>query len=75
MGLLLAGLADHTALIAAATEDRLHQNARAKLFPEAPALLDGLLQAGALASCWSGAGPTLLGICTGDTAPDGRRGE
>ena len=72
MGLLIAGLADHTQLIAAATEDRLHQDPRSKLFPEAPQLLDGLLQAGALASCWSGAGPSLLGICIGDTAPDVR---
>jgi len=72
MALLIAGLADHTQLIAAATEDRLHQEARSKLFPEAPKLLDGLLQAGALASCWSGAGPSLLGICIGDTAHEVR---
>jgi len=26
-------------------------------------LLAGLLDAGALATCWSGAGPTLLAIC------------
>jgi len=37
--------------------------------PEAPALLRGLLDGGALASCWSGAGPSLLGICTHETAP------
>ena len=36
---------------------------RQELFPEAPALLEGLRQAGALTSCWSGAGPSLLGIC------------
>ena len=38
------------------------------LFPEAPALLDGLRQAGALTSCWSGAGPSLLGICAAGEA-------
>ena len=73
MGILIAGLADHTALIGAATEARLHQDARTVLFPEAPKLLDGLVAAGARASCWSGAGPSVLGICTGDTAPDVRQ--
>jgi homoserine kinase len=46
-----------------ATEDRLHQTQRAPLFPEAGHLLAGLVDAGALASCWSGAGPSLLAIC------------
>ncbi len=68
MGLLLAGLADHRLLVPAATEDRLHQEQRASLFPEAPALLAGLVDVGALASCWSGAGPTLLALCTTDAA-------
>lgn len=63
MGLLLAGLASADRLQAAATEDRLHQTQRGPLFPEARALMDGLVDAGALASCWSGAGPTLLAIC------------
>ena len=62
MGLLLAGLAEPASLVAAATADRIHQPARTALFPEAPALLQGLVDAGALAACWSGAGPTLLGI-------------
>jgi len=30
--------------------------------------LGRLLGAGALASCWSGAGPTLLGVCDGEDA-------
>jgi homoserine kinase len=64
MGLVVAGLADHRHLVPAATEDRLHQPLRAKLFPEAPALMARLVEAGALASCWSGAGPSLLAICT-----------
>ena len=67
--LLLAGLADRSLLIREATEDRLHQDYRSPLFPEAPQLLGRLVAAGALASCWSGAGPTILGIC------DGREGE
>ncbi|HTW08713.1 MAG TPA: hypothetical protein VME46_14440 [Acidimicrobiales bacterium] len=67
MGLLVAGLADHRQLVATAGDDRLHQDARSVLFAEAPRLLDGLRRAGALTSCWSGAGPSLLGICR---APD-----
>lgn len=61
--LLVAGLADRRFLVHEATEDRLHQAARQPLFPESSHLLAGLVEAGALASCWSGAGPTLLGIC------------
>lgn len=68
MGLLLAGLADHRLLVPAAGEDRLHQSQRARLFPEAPELLARLLKAGALVSCWSGAGSSLLAVCDG---PDG----
>ena len=64
MGLLLAGLAEPPLLTPAATADRLHQDARATLFPEAPALLAALVAAGAHAACSSGAGPTLLGITT-----------
>jgi homoserine kinase len=64
MGLLIAGLADMGRLIGAATEDRLHQGPRSRLFPEADVLLAGLIEAGALASCWSGAGPALLALCS-----------
>lgn len=69
MGLLLAGLADHRMLVREATEDRLHQAARSPLFPEASQLLTGLLNAGARAVCWSGAGPSLLGICDQAVVP------
>lgn len=62
MGLLIAGMADRSALLPEAGDDRLHQGARSALFREAPALLAGLRSAGALTSCWSGAGPTLLAI-------------
>jgi homoserine kinase len=68
MGLLLAGLADARVLVPAAGEDRLHQDARSPLFPEAPDILAGLAAAGALMSCWSGAGPSLLAVCTEDSA-------
>jgi homoserine kinase len=69
MGLLLAGLADRRLLVHEATEDRLHQTARTPLFPESSHLLASLVDAGALASCWSGAGPSLLGICDRQHAP------
>jgi homoserine kinase len=68
MGLLVSGLADHRRLIAAATDDRLHQRYREPLFPESARLLSGLVDAGALAACWSGAGPSILGICTAGAA-------
>ncbi|HTZ07463.1 MAG TPA: homoserine kinase, partial [Acidimicrobiales bacterium] len=70
LALLLAGLADRSLLLREATEDRLHQDYRSPLFPEAPQLLGRLVSAGALASCWSGAGPALLGMCDGQ---DGER--
>jgi homoserine kinase len=66
MGLLIAGLADQRALIAEAGDDRLHQDQRAALFPQAPALLAALRRAGALTSFWSGAGTTLLAVCDRD---------
>lgn len=62
MGVLIAGLADHRVLVPGAGDDRLHQDFRASLFPQAPALLAGMRAAGALTSFWSGAGSTLLGV-------------
>jgi homoserine kinase len=63
MGLLCAGLACAGELVPEAGADRLHQDRRAALFPEAPELLARLREAGAVIACWSGAGPSLLGIC------------
>jgi homoserine kinase len=74
MGLLVAGLADPAHLTRHATEDRIHQPARTALFPEAPALLDALVEAGALAASWSGAGPSLLGIARASSVEDVRTG-
>jgi homoserine kinase len=74
MALLLAGLADRTLLIREATDDRLHQDYRIPLFPEAPQLLSRLLGAGALATCWSGAGPSVLGMCDAFDAEKVRSG-
>lgn len=63
MGLLLGGLASAEHLVGAATEDRLHQDARAALFPQARGLMAGFVESGARCACWSGAGPSILGIC------------
>jgi homoserine kinase len=68
MGLLVAGLGDPDALIPESTEDRMHQPARTALFPEAPQILGALVEAGALAASWSGAGPSLLGVVRLDAA-------
>ncbi|MHB8294588.1 MAG: homoserine kinase [Acidimicrobiales bacterium] len=74
MALLLAGLADSTALVPEATGDRLHQQQRAALFAESTELLAGLVACGALAACWSGAGPSLLAICRAPEAAGIARG-
>lgn len=63
LALLMAGLADRGQLLAGAGDDRLHQDARSRLFPEAPEILAGLRAAGARTSFWSGAGSTLLAVC------------
>ncbi len=68
LALVIAGLADHRLLVQEAFEDRLHQGARSSLFPEAPAILAEMVAGGALGACWSGAGPSLLGVATGSTA-------
>ncbi len=44
------------------------------MFPEAPALLEALVEAGTLAACWSGAGPTLIGFVTKDSQDRVRAG-
>lgn len=72
LGVLVAGLADKRQLGPELFDDRLHQAYRAAaLYPEAPRLLDGLVEAGALGSCWSGAGPSLLAVCADPDAAAG----
>ncbi|MCU4183728.1 homoserine kinase [Acidiferrimicrobium sp. IK] len=68
MALTVAGLADHRLLGQEAFEDRLHQDARSSLFPEAPGILADMIGAGALGACWSGAGPSLLAVCAAEDA-------
>lgn len=59
---LLAGLGDAAQLEPAAFDDRLHQEARAVLYPEAAPLIAAMTAAGALGACWSGAGPSVLAV-------------
>jgi len=63
---LISALGDRRRLTPELFEDRLHQGYRsAALYPQAPRLLEGLVAAGALGACWSGAGPSLLAVCDG----------
>jgi homoserine kinase len=68
MGLLIAGLAHHGDFVDWSMDDVLHQPYRAELLPFADDLLDGLRESGASASCWSGAGPSMLALVTDETA-------
>jgi homoserine kinase len=68
LGLLVAGLASREDYVAGAMSDRLHQPYRETLLTFAPDLLATLREAGAADACWSGAGSTMLGLCTPDTA-------
>lgn len=68
MALLLAGLRDLSTLRREAGEDRLHQDYRTPLHPEAPTILLAMGEAGALTTFWSGSGSTLLGVTRPDEA-------
>ncbi|HUX04598.1 MAG TPA: homoserine kinase [Acidimicrobiales bacterium] len=67
LGLLIAGLADEEAFVAEAMSDVLHQPYRMGLLPFAAPLLATLRDAGARGACWSGAGSTMLALCTSET--------
>jgi homoserine kinase len=62
LGLLIAGFANADRFSPYAMQDTLHQPYRIPLFPESETIMRGLVEAGALASCWSGAGSTLLAV-------------
>lgn len=74
LALLLTGLAtDRPELLAPGTEDRLHQPYRASLLPGMEAILEEGRQAGALATCLSGAGSSLLALVNADGERIGQR--
>ena len=63
--LLVAALASGAPdLLAEATRDRLHQPYRLPLFPAGATLLEAAMRAGALGAFISGAGPTVLALCS-----------
>jgi homoserine kinase len=64
LALAVAGFADHRCLVPAAFDDRLHQPARQRLFPASVSMMAAMVGAGALGACWSGAGPSMLAVCT-----------
>ncbi len=70
MGLLIAGLAHHEEFVDWSMDDALHQPYRAGLLSFADELLARLRESGAAASCWSGAGPSMLGLVTNESADD-----
>ncbi|MDX2025506.1 homoserine kinase [Microcella sp.] len=61
--LLIAALIQSPELLFAATEDKLHQNYRASAMPETHALITALRAEG-LAAVVSGAGPSVLVLCS-----------
>lgn len=62
LGLLIAGFANADRFSPYAMQDALHQPYRIPLFPESEPIMRGLVEAGALGACWSGAGSTLLAV-------------
>jgi homoserine kinase len=72
MGLLLAGLADPALLTPEATADRLHQNARATLFPEAPIAARGLGGVRCAGVVLVGRGPVTVGYRFRSVGGEGR---
>jgi len=69
VALLVAALATgRGGLLREATRDRLHQPYREKLFPAMTKLFEAALEAGALGSFLSGAGPTVLALVAGDSS-------
>lgn len=69
MGLLIAGLGDHRAFVPSSMDDTLHQPYRMALLEFSAPLLAALRESGAAGSCWSGAGSTMIGLATSDSAP------
>jgi homoserine kinase len=61
--LLIAALIQSPELLLAATEDRLHQNYRAEAMPDTSRLI-GLLRQNGFPAVVSGAGPSILVLCS-----------
>lgn len=66
--LLVHAMTTDPSLLFAATEDRLHQDARATAYPDSHALVVRLRELGVPAAI-SGAGPTVIALVSADDAP------
>jgi homoserine kinase len=66
--LVTAMLTGQLHLLGEAMRDRWHQPARSELMPHVPPLIEAAMAAGAHGACLAGAGPSVLALCTGDTA-------
>lgn len=65
--LLVAAMIGDPSFLLEATSDRLHQEYRREIYPESMGLVDALRNKG-VASCISGAGPSVLALCTAQNA-------
>ncbi|HOJ31189.1 MAG TPA: homoserine kinase [bacterium] len=54
-------------LLGIALQDRLHQIYRKKVYPHFKILYDSAMRSGAAGCCLSGAGPSVVAFCFGDT--------
>jgi len=61
--LLVASMIGDPTFLLEATDDRLHQTYRTEAYPESMALVRALREQG-IAACISGAGPSVLALCT-----------
>ncbi len=66
--LVTAMLTGRLDLLGEGMRDRWHQPARGALMPHVQPLIDAALAAGAHGACLAGAGPSVLALCTGETA-------
>ncbi len=67
--LLAESLGDVNMLAPELFEDRWHQGARTRLFPDAPRVLEILVESGARGAAWSGSGSAFLGLTAVPVAP------
>ncbi len=68
-GLAVGLLTGDRTLIAAGMDDRLHQPYRARLFPHLTPLTETAIESGAVGTCLSGAGPSILALADPAVAP------
>lgn len=68
--LLAESLGDVSVLTPELFCDRWHQDVRSALFPEAPRVLEALVEAGARGAAWSGSGSALIGFSTIEEASE-----